>query len=180
MSYVFGLGAVTASVPFVSTPTLEGDGFASLFNAYKAAFPAGTTVTDFAKAVCAANGIRFTVAAIEGWIFGLSGKRFTFSASNNPGLGVGVGFAFFGAGNRILLPNIPRPGVVSPLPTTPPPPAPFEEPVAVVEKKSNLLFYAAGAGLLLLALLGGDKKKSGAAVSNATPKQSLGVSKWKL
>ena len=124
--YHYDLGAVTSAVPFVDTPTAEKDGFASLFAAYKSAFPAGTTLTDFAKAVCAANGIPFKTADIEKWIFGLSGKRLPFSAKDNPGMHGGpknVGYAHFGAGNRIKLPNIPRPGVNppagSPLPVDP-------------------------------------------------------------
>ena len=113
----YDLGAVTSAVPFVDTPTAEKDGFASLFAAYKSAFPAGTTLTDFAKAVCAANGIPFKTADIEKWIFGLSGKRLPFSAKDNPGMHGGpknVGYAHFGAGNRIKLPNIPRPGISPP------------------------------------------------------------------
>jgi hypothetical protein len=117
MSHYHHLGAVTSSVPFVDTPTAEGDGFKSLLAAYKSAFPVGTTETDFAKAVCAANGIPFKTADIEKWIFGLSGKRLPFSTKDNPGMHGGpknVGYAHFGAGNVIKLPNIPRPGVNPP------------------------------------------------------------------
>lgn len=122
MSHYHHLGAVTSSVPFVDTPTAEKDGFASLLAAYKSAFPVGTSERDFAKAVCAANGIPYTVTAIERWIFGLSGKRFPFSAKENPGMYGGpknVGYAHFGAGNRIKLPNIPRPGVNPPAASPP-------------------------------------------------------------
>jgi len=129
MNHYHHMGAVTSSVPFVDTPTAEKDGFASLLAAYKSAFPVGTSETDFAKAVCAANDISFTVTAIEDWIFGLSGKRFPPVKNNSPEFFIsqrganpsrvptrlkGVGFAHFGAGNRIKLPNIPRPGVNPP------------------------------------------------------------------
>lgn len=164
MSYVYGLGAVAPSVPYVPTPTLEGDGFQSLFNAYKSVFPAGTTVTSFAKAICAANGISYTVPAIESWIFGMSGRRFPFDPKNNPGMYGGpknVGWAHFAAGNVIKLPDIPRPGVrPAPQPALPEPALP---PVAEqLSGKSPLLYVAAG-GLILLALLGG-KKNEGAAL----------------
>ena len=126
----YDLGAVTSTVPFVDTPTAEGDGFKSLLAAYKSAFPVGTSERDFAQAVCAANGIPFTVAKIEAWIFGLSGKRLPFSAKDNPGMHGGpknVGYAHFGAGNRIKLPNIPRPGV------NPPAGSPPVDPVTPVD-----------------------------------------------
>jgi hypothetical protein len=129
MSHYHHMGAVTSSVPFVDTPTAEGDGFKSLLAAYKSAFPVGTTETDFAKAVCAANGIPYTVTAIERWIFGLSGKRHPFSSKENPGMHGGpknVGYAYFGAGNRIKLPNIPRPGISPPAGS--PPARPFGSP----------------------------------------------------
>ena len=136
MSHYHHMGAVTSSVPFVDTPTAEKDGFASLFAAYKSAFPVNTSVTDFAKAVCAANGIPFTTAKIEAWIFGLSGKRLPFSAKDNPGMHGGpknVGYAHFGAGNRIKLPNIPRPGVNPPAGSPPVDPV---LPVDLIEQQS--------------------------------------------
>jgi len=106
-------------ISYVSTPTLERDGFHSLFAAYKGAFPAGTSVTTFRKAIVAANGVRDTVPAIEAWIFGLSKKRFPFDAKDNPGMNGGtknVGWSHFAAGNRIMLPDLPRPGVTPPEP----------------------------------------------------------------
>jgi hypothetical protein len=111
MSYILGATTVTSSLPFVLTPTAEGDGWTTLLAAYRTAFPAGTTETAFARAVCAANGIPFTTAAIEAWIFGLSGKRLPFSAADNPGKYGGpknVGYAFFGEGNMIKLPDMAR------------------------------------------------------------------------
>jgi len=136
MSHYHHMGAVTSSVPFVDTPTAEKDGFASLLAAYKSAFPSGTfspvqltAEMEFAKAVCAANGIPYTITAVEDWIFGLSGKRHPFVKNNSPQYWLsdkntntsrvptrlkGVGWAYFGAGNRIKLPNIPRPGVNPP------------------------------------------------------------------
>mgnify|MGYP003351431298 CR=1 FL=1 len=68
MTYVLaGLGAAaaTSSVSFVLTPTLERDGWSSLLAAYKSAFPAGTSEEAFARAVTKANGIAYTVPAIE-------------------------------------------------------------------------------------------------------------------
>lgn len=122
-------------VSYVSTPTLERDGFDSLFAAYKGAFPAGTSVTAFRKAIVAANGVRDTVPAIEAWIFGLSKKRFSFDSKNNPGMYGGpknVGWSYFAAGNRIMLPDLPRPGV------TPPAPAPSTAPSASTEKPGDV------------------------------------------
>jgi len=142
MSHYHHLGAVTSSVPFVDTPTAEKDGFESLFAAYKSAFPSGTKLEDFNKAVCAANGIPYTITAVEDWIFGLSKKRFPFVKNNSPQYYIskkntqpslvptrlkGVGWAHFGAGNRIKLPNIPRPGV------NPPAGSPPVEPVLPVD-----------------------------------------------
>jgi hypothetical protein len=176
VSYIRGLGAVASSVPFVSTPTLEGDGFSSLYAAYKSAFPAGTSLTDFTKAICAANGIPYSVPSIEAWIFGLSGRRQKLVTSgsppNNPGSyggPKGVGWAYFGAGNRIMLPNIPRPGVTPVTPTLPPPPPPPMVSEPVTTPSSSKLPYIVGAGLLLFALLSGDKKKqSGASLRTST------------
>jgi hypothetical protein len=136
MSHYHHMGAVTSSVPFVDTPTAEGDGFKALLAAYKSAFPVGTSERDFAKAVCAANGIPYTVTAIERWIFGLSGKRHPFSAKENPGMYGGpknVGYSYFGAGNRIKLPNIPRPGVNPPAGSPPVDPV---LPVDLIEQQS--------------------------------------------
>jgi len=151
----YDLGAVTSTVPFVDTPTAEGDGFKSLLAAYKSAFPPGTfspvpatAEMEFAKAVCAANGIRYTITAVEDWIFGLSGKRHTFVKSNSPEFYIsergakpslvpsrlkGVGWAYFGAGNRIKLPNIPRPGVNPPAGSPPVDPV---LPVDLIEQQS--------------------------------------------
>lgn len=163
MSYVFGLGS-TSTVPFVSTPTLEGDGFQSLYAAYKSAFPAGTTLTDFTKAICRANGVTYSVPAIEAWIFGLSGKRYPFISSNNPGMYNGpknVGWSFFGAGNKIMLPDIPRPGLTPPAPTPVIPP-PAVEAAEAGGGPSPVLLIAAG--LVIFGLLGGRKKSDGAAL----------------
>jgi hypothetical protein len=167
MSHYDYLGATTSSVPFVLTPTLEKDGFDSLFAAYKSAFPAGTTVVDFAKAVCAANGVQYRTANIEAWVFGLSGKRFPFSSKNNPGMYGGpknVGYAYFGEGNKIMLPDIPRAGLPVPVtpvevkvetpPATPPPPPPAPE--APWWKSPWVLGGGALAVVALVAVLGSD------------------------
>lgn len=138
MSHYDYLGATTSaptgSVPFVLTPTLEKDGFDTLFAAYRSAFPANTTVVDFAKAICAANGIPYKTANIEAWIFGLSGKRNPFDPKNNPGMyggPKGVGYAHFGAGNKIMLPDVPRPGLPGPAPVAPPEAPKAEAPAPV-------------------------------------------------
>jgi hypothetical protein len=168
MSYLLsgGLGALSAK-SYVLTPTLEGDGFASLFAAYKSAYPAGTTVQAFMKDICAANGIAATVPAIEAWIFGMSGRRLPFVAKDNPGMYGGpknVGWSHFAAGNRIKLPDVPRPGVAAP-PAPPVVEAPVEvPPEQTPTSKTSPLLYAAGAGLILLALFGGKKKSDGAAL----------------
>jgi hypothetical protein len=132
MSYHLGEAAASAKktplgVPYVLTPTLERDGFDSLYAAYKSAFPAGTSRVDFAKAIVAANDIRYTVPAIEAWIFGMSKKRFDFNAKDNPGMYGGtknVGWSHFAAGNKIMLPDVARPGVTPPAPPAPPAPTP--------------------------------------------------------
>jgi hypothetical protein len=169
-----GLGAVTSSVPFVSTPTAERDGFASLFEAYKSAFPPGTSLVDFTKAIVAANGIPYRTSSIEPWIFGMSGKRFPYNAKDNPGMYGGpknVGWAHFAAGNKIMLPDIPRPGVNPPpaaIPSPaaiPPPPSP-SAPVTVTEqapwwKSPWVLGGGAVALVALVALVGsGDDTSS--------------------
>ncbi len=153
------LGAVTSAAPFVSTPTAERDSFESLFAAYKSAFPAGTTVVDFTKAVLAANGIPYRVANIEAWIFGLSGKRLPYSEKDNPGKYPGgpknVGWAYFGAGNKIMLPDIPRPGV-NPPPATTPTPAPVPPPPPLVVEQApwwKSPWVLGGSALALVALV---------------------------
>jgi len=143
---------------FVPTPTLEQDGFQSLYDAYRGAFPAGTTVPQFRKAVLAANGISDSVGAIERWIFGVSGKRFPFDSKNNPGLYAGgpknVGWSYFGQGNVIKLPDFPRPGLSTPE-------VPAVQPALSV-KDSNAMLWVVGVGgalWLLVLALGGKKKK---------------------
>jgi len=141
MSYHLGEAAASAQktplgVPYVLTPTLERDGFDSLYAAYKSAFPAGTSRTDFAKAIVAANGIRYTVPAIEAWIFGMSKKRLPFDAKDNPGMHGGtknVGWSYFAAGNKIMLPDVARPGVTPPAPTPPAPSASLPGPAMTSE-----------------------------------------------
>ena len=143
------------TINYVNTPTFEGDNWASLFAAYKHAFPAGTTQTAFAQAVCKANGVSYTTKAIENWIYGISGKRMPLVANNTPAMyggPVNVGWAYFGEGNVIKLPDVQRfaPGVVKP--TTPP---------VMAVKDNKVLWWSALAagGIWLLAVVGGGKKK---------------------
>jgi len=163
MTYI--LGAVSSSLQFVLTPTAEGDGWTTLLAAYRTAFPAGTNTVDFARAICAANNIPFRTSAIEPWIFGLSGKRMPFSASDNPGMHGGpknVGYAFFGEGNMIMLPDMPRldgkrpkkPGAEAPATVTPPPPPP-----AADEGPNWLLIGGIGLIAALAFAASSDKKK---------------------
>lgn len=118
MSHYTYLGAAVSAPSFILTPTKEGDGFSSLFEAYAAAFPPGspeaTNKTAFAKAVCAANGVPYRSRDIDAWVFALSGKRFPYNPKDNPAMYGGVptvGWAYFGEGNMIKLPNFPRPGL---------------------------------------------------------------------
>lgn len=145
MSYHLGEAAAAAQktplgVPYVLTPTLERDGFDSLYAAYKSAFPAGTSRVDFAKAIVAVNGIRYTVPAIEAWIFGMSKKRFsTVDPKDNPGMyggPKGVGWSYFAAGNKIMLPDVARPGVTPPAPTLPAPAKTVEDVKDVKDTKT--------------------------------------------
>lgn len=150
-----------ANVSYVKTKTREGDTWDVLFNAYRSAFPPGTTVTQFAKDVTKANGVSYTTNGVEKWIFGLSGKRFPLDKKNNPGMyggQAGVGWSFFGEGNEILLPNIPRAGDRI-LEAQPEP----MQPVLAVKDNRVMLWALLGTGafFLVVAALTDDKKKKG-------------------
>lgn len=165
------------AVSYVPTPTLERDTFESLFAAYKNAFPAGTSVQAFAKAVCAANGIPYSTAAIEAWIFGLSGKRFAFDAKNNPGMYGGtknVGWAHFAAGNVIKLPDYPRAGL-EPVSVQVP-----DVQSALLVRDRNVMLWVAGAGVglwLLVAALG-KKQKGRKTTASSSASSSPSVTRW--
>lgn len=166
MSYVLGAEAEAPKTPtgvaYVLTPTAEKDGFASLFRAYAAAYPAGTTTVAFARDLCRANGIVYGTPTIEAWIESKGGGRYPFVAGNNPGMYGGpknVGWGFFREGNQILLPAIPRadgkPGQRAPAPAPGAPPAPKAPEGGELQAASastNWWLVAGFAGLVVLAL----------------------------
>jgi hypothetical protein len=152
------------AVSYVLTPTLEKDGLDSLFAAYKGAYPPGTDITSFTRQLVAANGVPYSAAAIDNWVFSLSGKSYAKVTSgtppNNPGSYGGAtnrGWAYFAAGNLIKLPDFPRAGL--PVPT--PDPAPAAPPALRVPDQSAML-WVVGAGLALWLVVGvlGKKKSS--------------------
>lgn len=147
-----------ANVSFVKTKTRENDTWDTLFARYKGAFPSGTTVAQFAKAVASANGVAYTTNAVEKWIFGLSGKRFAYDPKNNPGMyggPKGVGWSYFGQGNEVLLPDVSEPTTTAPVEVS--------QPALVVKDNRVMLWMLFGAGALWAAalLLGDDKKQKG-------------------
>jgi hypothetical protein len=148
---------------FKPTPTREGDTFETLFNAYRGAFPAGTTLQSFVQQLLRANNVRYSTPAIEAWIFGLSGKRFPFNPKNNPGMYGGpknVGWAYFGEGNIIQLPDFPRPGATPP-PSNAVAPPPEKDLRPLVVRDSNVMFWVlAGGAALWLFLLSKKGKKT--------------------
>jgi len=151
--YHYSLGADSSSqktatgVEYVLTPTAEQDGFDSLFSVYRAAYPSSMTLSSFMNELCNVNGIPANLVGIERGIFAKSGKRFRFVASNSPQSVLqsrnkpvpddlkGKGWAYFGEGNMILLPNVPRADGKTPRrsgpassPSTTAPPAPLPTP----------------------------------------------------
>ena len=198
--YHYSLGAAEGAqktatgVEYVLTPTAEQDGFESLFAAYRAAYPTSMTLTSFTQELCRVNGISFSIPGIERWVFGKSGQRFSFVPNDSPqfeltkqGRAVpadlkGKGWAHFGAGNMILLPNIqradgktpgrkapspfpsltlvttvpePTPEPLLPSPTSPPtsPPPPAEEAEEVAEEPWwKSPYVLGGAAVLLVAI----------------------------
>lgn len=161
MTYVLG---ATPSVRYVPTPTAERDGFASLFFAYKAAYPAGTSESAFARELCRANGIAYKTADIEAWIEAKGGGRYPFAKSNNPGMYGGpknVGWGFFREGNVILLPDIPRADGKGPKRPEGPPPAGREDGKAGAQAASSSIAPLVIVGLIGLAIVAARRQKRG-------------------
>ena len=213
--YHYSLGAdestqkTATGVEYVLTPTAQNDGFTSLFAAYRAAYPASMTEGAFARELCRVNGVAFAIVDIERWVFGKSGERFRFVPGNSPqnalenkGRSVpddlkGKGWAHFGEGNMILLPNIPRadgktPGAAPVLPPAPPalPPAPpvatlppsppvrtLPPPLKKAEEEPwwQSPYVLGGAAFLLVAVaLTMDDKKKKPAGASLSPSASSG------
>lgn len=168
MTYVLGADTSPAKTPlgiaYIPTPTAEKDGFKSLFAAYKAAYPAGTTETAFAQELCRVNGLRLRTADVEAWIAAKGGGRYPFSATNNPGMHGGpknVGYGFFREGNMILLPDIPRADGKGPKrPEAPPPAGEREDGKADTASASTTNWWLVGGiGVLVLAIAAAGREK---------------------
>jgi len=168
MSYVLGADGSPAKTPtgvaYVSTPTAERDGFASLFVAYKAAYPAGTTQQAFAQELCRVNGLRFRTPDVEAWIQAKGGGRYAFVKSNNPGMYGGpqnVGWGYFREGNVILLPDIPRADGKGPKRPEGPPPAGEREDdkLETASASSTSWWLWGGIGVLVLAIAASRREK---------------------
>lgn len=150
--------AAVAIVPFVEKATRDGDDLAQLSAAFREGFASGSSVAAMSEAIAKANGVPWSTAAIDAWVFGISKKRRPFDPSNNPGMYGGlknVGWACFAAGNVIKLPDVPRDGDVTLTTPTAVPPSSGISPLVVV------------GGFLLVGLVvmaAGGKKKSASTV----------------